>query len=203
MSNIGILAGLNPGTWRNYVPSGETFSWIFTLPYPANRASGGADLPIGTALLWQGPSANPAPLMLGQISLADPNLPWASQGEEDKHCQVFLQNMVAYGTASQASGSTGVTVAHGLPGTPNAFDFNLVMTNTPSTNPQWASIQNIGATTFDIIVKASSTTTPATFAWSCKPFPGSSLFQLLGTGRPWNWAAGHSIGLLFQYEARR
>lgn len=186
------------------LPSGETFCLAITLPYPANRSSGGADLPIGTAMLWQGPSANPSPMMIGQVSLADAVAGFAAQGEEDKFCQVFLANMIAFGgPVDFASGATTATVTHGLPGAPAAYDIKLTPTNVPSTNTAWYAVQNVTATTFDIVIKTSSTTTPAQFYWKIEALPSSALFQLMGSRRPWTWAAGHSISIQGEYEARR
>lgn len=249
MSNAGLIAGLKPTPWTDYVPrivatggtpvqhvvsdernvkgrflvgnqglvkvfigitlvagdtlpSGETFGWYVSLPAVANRASGGADLPIGTAMLWQGAAADPSPLMIGQVLLADPAIP-VTQGREDRFCMVAIAGTLGYGTATIPSGSTSVTVTHGLGGTPNAYDLRIVLTNTPTTNPQWWSVQNIGATTFDIVVKTNPSTTGATFAWKADCFPNGTLNQIMGSNRPWVWAAGHRINMQLEYEARR
>ena len=119
--------------------------------------------------------------------------------------QVFLTECVSSGTAAMTSGVGTATVTHNLGLTPAAYDIHVVPTNTPSTNAQWWSVQNITSTTFDIVVKATSTTTPATFAWQARAWPNSSVQfgVLMNYQRPWLWAATHSIGISGEYEARR
>lgn len=195
--------------------SGDTFggvatnnTWMVSLPYPANRSSGGADLPIGQAFMWQGPSANPSPNLIGQVSLGDPAGSWAMpEGQDDMHCQVFLSKQIAWGTGAFTSGTTTATITHGM-GTgyiPDARDIHIVPTNLPSTNPQWINVANITSTTFDVALKASSTTTPVTFSWKIDSDPNNSvtLSLLLNNQRPWIWAAGHVLTIQGSYEARR
>lgn len=208
ITNQGFVKGQAQITFAaaDALGSGETV-WGIRLPFPANRSSGGADLPIGTAFLWQGSAANPQLNLIGQVTLMDPLEPAGSQGREDSFVQVFLSKLISFGSVTFGSASLTSTVTHGLASgyTPNAYDIKLTLTNTPSTNPQWISAQNIGATTFDIVLRASATTTPATVAWKIESEPNNSsgFALLMNSQKPWAWAAGHSIGINFEYEARR
>lgn len=195
-AKIEFLAGDTLGT------AGSGGIWAVRLPVPASRAAG-ADQPIGSAMLWQGAAANPAPLMVGQVSLMDPIIGGGSQGQEDSFIQVFCQSSVAFGTATITSAATSVTVTHGLAFTPNAYDIRVVPTNTSTTNTQWCSVQNIGATTFDIVVKVAPGASTATYSWKIDAFPTTGFDVLMAHNKPWTWAAGHIIGLDLTYEARR
>lgn len=279
VTNQGMVKGFAQITFQSAdtFGSGETV-WGITLPYPASRSSGGADLPIGQAFLWKGNSANPSVNMIGQVSLMDPLLSGGNQTNEDYFAQVFLRQNIAYSTgrstsadgvtnttttitsASAAftsldvnhvisgtdiptgttiasvtnsttavlsaaatgshtgitftispnvgftSGATSITVNHGMSGyTPVAYDIHIAKVNNPSSNSQWWNIANITSTGFDIVIKNSSTTTPAQFTWKIESEPNGSVgFSLLmSSSKPWTWAAGHSIGINFEYEARR
>lgn len=187
--------------------AGEIYG--ISLPFPANRSSGGADLPIGTAFLWQGSSASPQLNMTGLCSLMDPTTP-AKQGQEDSYVQTFLTECSSFGTVQMASGTTGTgitqTVTHNLGLTPSAYDIHVVPTNSPSTNPQWWYVDTITSTTFNLNIKVGNTgATQASFSWRARAWPNSSanFAVLMNYQRPWTWAAGHVIGIHGDFEARR
>jgi hypothetical protein len=184
--------------------SGETV-WGLRLPVPANRSSGGADLPIGNAWLWQGSSADPQLNMQAIPTLMDPLLPGGNQGMEDYFFQLFNSYLISYGTGSIATSATSTTITHNLGVTPAAYDIHITCTNNPSTTPKLVYVSNIGATTFDVNVGTSSATTGLTFAWKCRAEPNSSTgFSLLVNHlKPWVWASGHVVSWQIEYEARR
>lgn len=197
------------------IGSGENI-WGISLPFPANRSSGGADLPIGSAFLWQGSASNPQLVLTGLTSLMDPvAIGGGSQGAQDYYFQTFLTEIIAFGTGAFTSGATTCTIDAsaqlGTTFTPNAYDLHIVPTNVPSTNAQWLSVQNINSGTnagtgkFDVVIKASATTTPVQFAWRARAWPNTSatFAVLMNSQRPWAWANGHSIGWRVQYEAKR
>lgn len=187
----------------------------FGLPYPGSRSNSAADLPIGNGFATQGNSASPQITQMVIPTLADP----ASTGQggrtdEDNWAQGFCQRLIATGVSGDAnspaftSGATSVTVTHGLGATggyvPSIYDIDVVATNSPSTNPRAIYVNTITATTFQINVGASSTTTPLTYAWKIRAEPNNSGPGILvGPSAPWVWASGHSIALQCMYEARR
>lgn len=184
--------------------SGESV-WGISLPFPANRSSGGADLPIGEAWLWQGSSADPQLNMSGIPTLMDPLSPGGTQSQEDSYFQIFVPYLISFGTGSIATGATSTTITHGLAETPAAFDIQVTATNAPSTTPKIVYVDTITSTQFNVNIVSSSATTGLTFAWKCRAEPNSSTeFALLASHlKPWTWASGHSISWLIEYEARR
>jgi hypothetical protein len=179
--------------------------WGVSLPVPANRSSGGADMPIGEAWLWQGSSADPQLNMSAIPTLMDPLLPGGNQSQEDSYFQIFVPYLISYGTGSIATGATSTTVTHGLGETPAAYDIQVVATNAPSTTPKIVYVTNIDSDSFDVNVVSSSATTGLTFGWKCRAEPNASseLALLASHLKPWVWASGHSISWLIEYEARR
>jgi hypothetical protein len=190
--------------------SGESV-WGVSLPVPANRSSGGADLPIGNAWAWQGSSANPQLNMQMIPTLMDPLKPGGDQGQEDSFVQFFLPYMISYGTGTIATSATATTVTHNLGTTPAAYDIQITATNSPSTTPKIVYVTNVTDTTFDVNVVSSSATIGLTFAWKarCEPHsppspPAERAFSLLANHlRPWTWAATHVLAWQVEYEARR
>lgn len=69
------------------------------------------------------------------------------------------------GTAIITAAATSVTVTHGLDRTPNVQDIFVAPTNNPTNDPGNFYVTNVGATTFDISVRAVPGASTATFAW--------------------------------------
>lgn len=185
--------------------SGESV-WGVSLPVPANRSSGGADLPIGNAWLWQGSAADPQLNMQSIPTLMDPLAGGGgNQTNEDNYFQLFIPYMVSYGTGSFASSATSATVTHGLAVTPVAYDITVVPTNNPSSTPKTIWIDTITSTQFNVNITTASTTTPMTFSWKARAECNSTAnFSLLASSlKPWVWASGHVISWQIEYEARR
>lgn len=188
---------------------------IVGLPKPANRwtanlsNSATADLPIGTALAFQGSAANPALTMPLVPTLADPLAGYNLQTNEDYYAHFFAEQAIASGTGAVISGTaTSVTVAHGLGLTPVASDFNVVLTaksGTPA-NPRQIYVNGIDATNFVInVTTAPGAGTSLTFDWKARAEPnntGVNLPQLVSYRRPWLWASGHGLFAQFVYEPR-
>lgn len=178
--------------------------WGLTLPVPASRSNGGADLPIGNCWLWQ-KGSDPQLNMVAIPTLMDPLLPGGNQGQEDHYFQIFLPYSISYGTGSIATSATSTTVTHNLGYTPSAYDIKIVATNAPSTTPKIVYVNNITSTTFDVNVVSSSATTGLTFAWKivAEPNGTTNFAQLANHVRPWVWASGQVIAWQIEYEARR
>lgn len=184
--------------------SGESV-WGISLPVPANRSLGGADIPLGYSWLWQGSAADPQVNMTCTPTLMDPLYPGGNQGGEDRYFQVFLPYLISFGTGSIATSATSTTITHNLGETPSARDVRVQATNAPSTTPKSIYVSNLTSTTFDVNVVSSSSTTGLTFAWEVVALPNSSseFALLMNHTRPWTWASGHSISWQIEYEARR
>lgn len=196
--------------------SGEDV-WGFGLPFPANRSSGGADLPEAGAFLWQGSASNPQLNQFCSVSLMDPLSPGGTQGNEDYFCQIFIAELLAFGSGvvTFASSATTANVSYasqlGTVFTPNAYDIKLVPQNTPSTSPVVLYPSNInsggnaGTGSFDATIKTASTTTPLQFLWQIRAWPNSSagFAVLVNHQRPWTWATGHVLSITGRYEPRR
>jgi hypothetical protein len=194
---------------------GSTFSrgsgraYIQRLPRPAHRwtadlaNSQTADLPIGTGLAWQGSAANPSLTMPVLPTLSDPFGPININGDEDYWAHLFIPHGLAMGTGAFASNATTVTITHNLGLTPSAYDITITPTNVPGANPRDIAVQNIGPTTFDVVIGTGSTT-PLTFAWKARVEPNNSVGtpQLVNHARPWLWSAGHELSCQYIYEAR-
>ena len=69
------------------------------------------------------------------------------------------------GTASITSGTTSVTVAHGLDFTPTADQISVCPTNSPTSAPGWFWVDTITSTDFNINVTSDPSTSGADFAW--------------------------------------
>lgn len=178
--------------------------WAVRLPVPANRASGGADLTDGTVLAWQGSAANPQLTMALRPSLMDPMLYGGNQGMEDYYIQFFCPNLMGMGTGSIANNQTSATVTHNVGSTPSAFDINVVPTATTGTNPGIIFVNNIGATTFQVNVKTSSSSNSLQFSWKIRMEPNgtTTLDVLANHTRPWLWASGHQLSGTILYEGQ-
>lgn len=101
---------------------------------------------------------------------------WGSTFVLGTGSKVF-QNMQSAGSTTEASGTatitaaaTTVTVTHGVQAwrTLRASDITVVPTNTTTAPIGKISIQNVGATTFDIVIEAVPGVSTATFAWTMK-----------------------------------
>lgn len=194
---------------------GNGDAYIIGLPFPANRwtanlsNSGNADLPIGTALAWQGSSASPTYTMPLVPTLADPLAGYNLQTNEDYFAHLFCAHSLSQGTGAVISGTnTSVTVTHNLGVTPVASDIQVVCvakSGTPA-NPRAVYVDSITSTQFNInVVTAPGGATSLTFDWKCRAEPNNSgvnLPQLVSYRRPWTWASGHGIYCQFIYEAR-
>lgn len=173
--------------------------WGVSLPA---RALGATDLPIGTAMLWQGAAANPSLMLVGQLTPMDPLLPAGTQGAQSQFGQVFISKLIAYGSGAIANNFSAIQITHGLGETPVASDIHVTWTNGPSTNPQGWWIDGITSTVFNLNVRSGSTVTSASFAWKIEAEPNASagFALLMSSTKPWTWASGHSIGFTFQYQ---
>jgi hypothetical protein len=90
-----------------------------------------------------------------------------NNGANNKFSKVDGYVTESSGTATIPSGSTSVTVNHGLGVTPSVKDCSVTPTNSlGSATKFWTS--NFTATTFTINVNADLGATTATFAWSCQ-----------------------------------
>ncbi len=185
--------------------------WGVRLPVPAYRSLGGADLLVGAGWAWQGSAGNRnVPL---RATLMDPLPPDGMNSNEDYYIQFFLPYTVATGTGTlPGSNGTSVTVTHASSGTngltPNAFDINVVPTNSASTAPGEIYVDTITSTQFNVNVRAGATTTPQTFAWKVRAEPNATvLFDLLVNSQrpflPSGWASGYQLSWHVQYQARR
>lgn len=177
--------------------------WGLTLPYPASRSSGGADLPIGTAMAWQGTASNRN--MVLTPTLMDPLSPGGTNGAEDDYAQFFCSRLVASGTGSIASAATSTTITHGLANTPTATDIRITPTATTTNNCGIWYVDTIGSSTFNVNVKAAPGASTFAFSWKAEVDPNnSSEFDLLAAhNKPWTWAANHVLGWSLVYEGRR
>lgn len=72
------------------------------------------------------------------------------------------------GQATVASGTTSVTVTHGLGATPTLQQIHITLGNSPTNNIGTPYVTNIGATTFDINC-ADPGASGATFGWMVVP----------------------------------
>lgn len=196
---------------------GNGDAWIVGLPLPANRWTANlsnnatADLPIGTALAFQGSGASPAMTMPLVPTLADPLAGINLQTNEDYFAHFFCAHAIAAGTGAVISGAnTFVDVAHGMTGIlPVASDIELtcVAKSGAITSPRAVFIDNITATNFRINVQiAPGGATSITWDWKIRAEPNNSgginLPQLVSHRRPWIWASGHGLFAQFVYEPR-
>jgi hypothetical protein len=206
VAQLGLTYGstTDPGTGAQF--------HALSLPYPASRSNGGADLPIGSGYARK---VNTGPLQPVIPTLADPaSLGSGASGDEDNWLQGFCHRLYAAGVGGDAnsplftSGATTVTVTHnlGLLGgfIPAISDIYVVATNAPSTNPRNLYVASPTATQFTLGVGASSTTTPITYAWKIVAEPNSSGPSILcGPNAPWQWSAGDMLTFGVAYEPRR
>lgn len=185
----------------------STQVWGVNLPYPANRSSGGADLPIGTAWCWKGASANPSTNVNLVPTLMDPLVAGGGSGSnEDNYMQFFLPYLIDQGTATILSGTTSVVVAHNLSSwTATASDIQLTPTATTSNNPGILFADTFTATGFTVNCKANPGASNLAFAWKLRGEPNqSSAFDLLvNQNRPYVHASGHLLAWQVAYEGRR
>lgn len=186
--------------------SGEQV-WGVRLPVPANRSSGGADLPIGNAWAWQGTAASPQINVPLTPTLMDPiTAGGGSQSNEDYYAQFFLPYLIAVGTNTIASGTTSVTVTHGLAAwTPAAYDITIMPTATTTNNCLPFYVDTIDADSFNVNVKSNPGASGFAFSWKVRGEPNnSSTFDLLvNHRRPFVWGSGHTLAWNLTYEARR
>jgi hypothetical protein len=76
-----------------------------------------------------------------------------------------MENRVNAGTATITTGNTSISVTHGAGYTPSVNDIVITPTNSPTNDPGNFWISNVGATTFDINVRANPGASGASFAW--------------------------------------
>lgn len=191
---------------------GSTASfWAFSLPFPGRRANLGADLPIGIGLAQLGSAASPnstQPLICTLADPADAQQQQGTQSDEDNWLQGFCQSMIATGSGAFTSGVATSVVTHNLGVNsgyiPNAYDINVVGTNTASTTPRYLWIDNITSTQFTVNVAVTATTTPLAYSWKIRGEPNNSGASILmGPDAPWAWVNGSSLSFQAIYEARR
>ncbi len=170
------------------------------LPYPANRSSGGADLPLGEAWGWQNLVSNQN--MIFTPTLLDPLLPGGKGGNENEYAQFFNSRIRGSGTGVITSAATSVVITHGLPYTPTVLDIRIVPTATTTSNTGIWYIDTITSTQFTVNLKAAPGASTFIFSWAVEGDPnGSTLLDLLVSHlKPWTWAVGHTIGWNFVYE---
>lgn len=185
--------------------------WGLRLPVPANRSSGGADIPIGTAWTRKALTDDPCPTMSLVPTLMDPMPGQAYQTEEDNYAQFFVPYLLSYGTGT-ITVTTGNTITHNLGNsasgyTPAAYDVHTIATEVPSTNTGAIICESTSSTQASFAVKADPGASDLDFAWKIRSEPnqtGGVLFTLLMSyGHPWRQSTGHVIGWNLEYEARR
>lgn len=188
--------------------SGEDF-WVVSMPHPINRSSGGADLPAGTAMAWQGTAANPQLVVNLTPTIADPAFKGGNQTQEDSFIQFFCPFNLSQGTSTITSGNTSVTINHLMPFTPSAQDIHVVSTATTTNNAGQFYITNITSTQFTVNVRANPGASGAAFSWKVRGEPIGPTASA-GTGgllvsslAPWTWASGHVLSWQAIYETRR
>lgn len=185
--------------------------WAFRLPVPANRSSGGADIPIGAAWTRKALTDDPCPTMSLIPTLMDP-IQGGFQGAhtaEDYYLQLFVPYMLSYGTGT-ITATTGNLVTHVLGNaasgyTPHAYDVHAIGTETPSSNTGAITVGATSTTQITFEVKADPGASDFDFAWKVRSEPNSGVefSLLLSYGHPWQFASGHVIGWNVEYEARR
>lgn len=182
--------------------SGDVYT--FRLPFPCNRSQFGADQVLGSAFLHR-PSTGWNMEML-PTNADDFAYGGLAQTEEDYWCHLFIpKSGIAQGTGTVAQSTSSVTVNHGLAITPHAGDITITPTNSPTTNPQMIMVQNIGATSFDVVTKVSLTTGTLPFSWKAEVEPnstGGAFPQLFGPGQPWSLAASDLVQINMLYQPR-
>lgn len=188
--------------------------WGVRLPWPANRSTNGADLPIGTAYVAEGASDSPRWTQLLVPTLLDPvnsDLTTLTTGayvndEQDRWMQFFTaKGGVASGTATIAQGTSSITVNHGLPFAPQAYDIQIMPTGSPTTAPRIFYVNGITSTQFVVNTGVSLTTGTLPFSWKAvvEPDSGTTYSLLFGSKKPWTLASGHSLAWSVVYEGRR
>lgn len=185
--------------------------WGIRLPVPANRSSGGADIPIGSAWCRKALTDDPCPTMGLVPTLMDP-MPGAGwQSDEDNYLQLFVPQVLAYGTGTITAVS-GNAITHSLGNattgyTPSAYDVHAIATETPSANTGAITFESSSATQVVFAVKTDPGVSDMDFAWKIRSEPNSTgginFTLLLSQGFPWQFASGHVIGWNVEYEARR
>lgn len=200
-----VQGGITFGSTATFGANDQVYG--IRLPVPANRSSGGADLPIGAAWAWQGAAASPQLNVQLTPTLMDPIAGGGgAQSNEDYWAQLFCPYVLALGTGTITSGNTSVTITHGLVDyIPNASDVLIVPTATTSNNCLPFYVDTPTATTFDVHVKSNPGASGFAFSWKLRGEPNSSAnFCILANhNRPWVWASGHSITWNLTYEGRR
>ncbi len=194
---------------------GDGDALIMGLPKPANRwtanlGSSTADLPIGSALAWQGDAASPSWPTAMIPTLADPLAGYNLQTNEDYYAHFFVPQWVSQGSGAVISGTNTNTGAinHSLAGTPVASDFNVVCTakSGSPTAPRQVYIDSITSTQFTInVAVAPGVGNSLTFGWKARAEPNNTslnLPQLLSYRKPWTWATNHMLSAQFVYEPR-
>lgn len=203
--------------WGTSPAEGVGNAYMVSLPIAANRWTkssalpNGADLPIGSGMISQGRTLDPAFNIPVIPTITDPWNVSNVKNDYDKYAQLFSAHMIlAAGTATIAASGTSVTVTYSTSAVgpiPRASDIQVVPTGTLSgSNWQIFEVQNITATTFDIVTKASVGTGGQSFGWKVRatPYTSSGTYNvpmLVAPGRPWLWDATHEMTLELFYEA--
>lgn len=182
--------------------------WAVDLPVPANRSSGGADIPVGRAWAWQGTAASPQLNVVLTPTLMDPFEPGGRQSQEDSWLHFFTPYVLAKGTGTIASGATAVTVTHGLVDfDASAYDVQVVPTATTTNNCGIWFVDTVTATGFNVNVRSNPGASGFAFAWKVRGEPNGTpdggLGLLINRNRPYSHVSGHSIAWSVEYEARR
>jgi hypothetical protein len=208
-SGLVICSGLITFGSTTTFGSAEDF-WGISVPVQINRSSGGADMPIGVAMGWQGLSASPQLCTPLTPTALDPGLPFGNQSQEDSYFQIFCHWCLAQGTGTIASGATTTTVTHLMPFTPMASDINLTVTNNTTNNPGQVYVTSITSTQFTVGCRSNPGASGLNFSWKVRGEPEGPHFALDGNGgllvasnAPWVWASGHQLSWQIMYEARR
>jgi hypothetical protein len=177
------------------------------LPVPAYRSLGGADVPIGTGMAWQGTVANlNVPL---RATLMDPmSTGIGSSTQEDSWAQFFIPySGYASGTGTITSAATSVTITHNLGHTPTARDFNIMPTAATTNSIVMYYVDTITSTQANVNVRSAPGASGFNFSWSVQSLPNGSatLDLLLNSGRPFGggWVAGYVLSWHLRYQARR
>lgn len=185
---------------------GEGAAYVFRLPIPARRpviadpVTRNCPIPIGVGMCYLPGAVMPNANTQCTATLADAYD--SLQDEEDHWCQLYAPNILSWGTATHASGTT-VTVTHQAGFAMNARDIEITPTNGGYSVAQaFPVVQTASITTTAFQIGNRANTAPAasqTFSWKIRAEPASGQTgavvgpgTLSGSDRigcvPWDWS---------------